>query len=174
LIEVGIALATEGGVEAVTIAAVAKAAGIKGPSLYKHFASRQALLTAIEVAVLHDLEAKVRRVTGETPRQRVIAIANAYRAYWQQVPRRYSILFRMNAADDATLAESHAFASRPLFEQMRASGIAQDRVQYLTRTLVAFLHGFVSIEIAQGFRLGGNLDEGFLAGLEAILKELEV
>jgi hypothetical protein len=34
------------------------------------------------------------------------------------------------------------------------------------------MHGFVGIEIADGFRLGGNLDAGFTAGLETILKDV--
>ena len=172
LIDIGIALATEGGVDAVTIAAVAKAAGIKGPSLYKHFSDRQALLTAIEIAILHELEVRVRQVKARAPRQRIIAIAQAYRAYWQAVPLRYSMLFRMNTAGDAALAEAHQFASRPLFEQVVAAGVPPERIPIVARTLVAFMHGFVGIEIAQGFRLAGSLDATFAAGLETVLAEV--
>ena len=172
LVEIGIALATEGGVDAVTIAAVAKGAGIKGPSIYKHFADRAALLNAIETAVLTELEHIVRQVKGRTPRTRMIAMAHAYRAYWHDVPRCYSVLFRMETVGDPALAAVHAFASAPLFEQMEAAGVPRDRLHNLTRTLVAFMHGFVSIEIASGFRLGGNLDAGFAAGVETILKDI--
>lgn len=172
LVAIGIALAAEGGVDAVTIAAVAKAAGIKGPSLYKHFADREALLTAIEIAALHELEAMLRQVKGRTPRQRILAMAHAYRAFAKAAPRRYGIIYRKNADDDGALAGVYEFAIRPLFEALAAAGVPQKRILSVARTLAPFLHGFVSMEIAQAFRLGGSLDEAFAASLETILREV--
>ena len=172
LIAIGLALATEGGADAVTIAAVAQAAGVKGPSLYKHFADREALLTAIEIAVMHDLEAVLRQVRGRTPRQRIVAMAHAYRAFGSKTPQRYGLVYRKSIADDPALAEACLFAAKPLFEALEASGLPRKRILPMSRTLVAFLHGFVSMEIAQAFRLGGNLNEAFETGLETILKDV--
>lgn len=172
LIEIGLALARAGGADAVTMAAVAQAAGVKGPSLYKHFADREALLTAIEIAVLHELEAVLRQVKGRTPRQRIVAMARAYRAFAHAAPRRYGLVYRKNVADDPALAEACLFSAKPLFEVLEAAGLSPKRILPLSRTLVAFLHGFVTMEIAQAFRLGGSLDEAFEAGLETILKEV--
>lgn len=41
-----------------------------------------------------------------------------------------------------------------------------------SRTLVAFLHGFVSMEIAEALRLCGDLDEAFEKGLSTILERV--
>ncbi len=41
------------------------------------------------------------------------------------------------------------------------------------RVLVPFLHGFVSMDLAGAFRLGGGLDEAFATGVAAILKGIE-
>jgi AcrR family transcriptional regulator len=172
LIEIGLALATDGGADAVTIAAVAQAAGIKGPSLYKHFADREALLTAIEVAVLYELEAVLRQVKGRTPRQRIVAMARAYRAFGHMAPHRYGLVYRKNVADNPTLAQACLFSAKPLFEELEAAGLSPKRILPVSRTLVAFLHGFVSMEIAQAFRLGGRLEDAFEAGLETILKDV--
>jgi AcrR family transcriptional regulator len=172
LVDIGLALATEGGADAVTIAAVAQAAGIKGPSLYKHFADREALLTAIEIAVLYELEAVLRQVKGRTPRQRIVGMAHAYRAFGHRAPRRYGLIYRKNVADDPALAEACLFSARPLFEELEAAGVPPKRILVLSRTLVAFLHGFVSMEIAQAFRLGGDLDEAFEASLTTILRDV--
>jgi AcrR family transcriptional regulator len=173
LIDIGLALATEGGSDAVTIAAVAQAAGVKGPSLYKHFADREALLTAIEIAVLHELETVLRQVKGRTPRQRIIAMARAYRTFGHTAPHRYGLVYRKNVADDPALAEACLFSAKPLFEALEAAGLPHKRILPVSRTLVAFLHGFVTMEIAQAFRLGGSLDEAFEAGLETVLREVE-
>ena len=172
LIEIGLALATEGGPDAVTIAAVAQAAGVKGPSLYKHFADREALLTAIEIAVLFELEGVLRKVKGRTPRQRIVAMAHAYRDFGRTAPLRYGLVYRKNVADEPALAEACLFSARPLFEELEATGLPPKRVLPVSRTLVAFIHGFVTMEIAQAFRLGGSLDEAFEAGLATILKEV--
>lgn len=172
LIEIGLALAAEGGADAVTIAAVAQAAGVKGPSLYKHFADREALLTAIEIAILYQLEAALRQVKGRTPRQRIVAMAHAYRAFGRMAPQRYGLIYRKNVADEPQLAEACLFSARPLFEEFEAAGLPPKRLLPLSRTLVAFMHGFVSMEIAQAFRLGGSLDDAFESALETILREL--
>ena len=172
LIDIGLALATEGGADAVTIAAVAQAAGVKGPSLYKHFADREALLTAIEIAVLYELEAVLRQVKGRTPRQRIVAMARAYRAFGRAAPQRYGLVYRKNVAETPALAEACLFSAKPLFEELEAGGLPPKRILPVSRTLVAFLHGFVSMEIAQAFRLGGSLEEAFEAGLETILNEV--
>ena len=37
------------------------------------------------------------------------------------------------------------------------------------RTIVAWAHGFVSMELAGAFRLGGDLDAAYAAGIEVIL-----
>ncbi len=172
LIEIGIALATEGGVDAVTIAAVAKVAGIKGPSIYKHFADRGALLTAIEISVLQECEVRLRAAAGKTPKQRLIAMAHVYRNYVHAAPLLYSVLYRTNIVNLQALVAVYRATIQPVFDQFEAAGVPQQRLLPLARTLVAFLHGFVSMEIAQAFHLGGGLDAAFAAGIQTILKEI--
>lgn len=172
LIDIGIALATEGGVDAVTIAAVAKGAGIKGPSIYKHFADRGSLLTAIEIKVLQEMEGWLRKVAGRTPKQRIMAMAHAYRDWALEAPLLYSVLYRSNVADLDALVEAYRTTIKPVFDEFDAAGVSPKRLLPLARTMVAFLHGFVSMQIAQAFHFGGELDAAFAAGLGTILKEL--
>lgn len=161
------------GAEALTVSAVAQRAGVKAPSLYKHFADRLALLKAVEIEVLGDLERTLRAGTrGETPRQRVAAMAAAYRAFAMEKPLRYGVIYSRNAADDPEIAAACLFAARPLFEELERAGVAPGRILPVSRTLTAFMHGFVSMEIVNAFRLGGDIDEAFEQGLETILREL--
>ncbi len=162
-----------GGPEALTVSAVAQSAGVKAPSLYKHFADRDALLKAVEIDVLQELEAALRAGTkGKTPRARLTSMAATYRRFAKEQPRRYEVIYARNLADDPELAATSQFAAKPLFEELERAGIARERILPLARTLTAFLHGFVSMEIINAFRLGGNVDEAFTEGLETILDEV--
>ena len=42
------------------------------------------------------------------------------------------------------------------------------------RTIVAWAHGFVSMELAGAFRLGGDLDAAYAFGIESILAGVSV
>ena len=53
-------LLEEGGLDAVTMAAVGDRVGVRGPSLYKHVPNRAALIRAIADAVTEDLARALR------------------------------------------------------------------------------------------------------------------
>lgn len=170
LVGIALSLIEQGGAERATVAAVAQAAGVKGPSLYKHFADREALLRAAEIAVLYELEGMLRRRTrGTTPRERLWSMAHAYRRWGTQHPHRYAMIYNSDISKDDELVAACRFAAQPLFEELKTAGIVEERVLSLSRTVVAFLHGFVSMENAQAFWLGGSVDDAFEAALETIL-----
>ena len=161
------------GEEALTVSGVAQSAGIKGPSLYKHFADRSALLKAVEIDILNELESALRAGTkGKTPRARLRSMAGTYRRFALERPRRYEVIYSRNAFDDPEIAAACLFAAKPLFDELRKAGIIENRILPLSRTLTAFLHGFVSMEIVNAFRLGGDIEEAFDEGLETILREV--
>lgn len=161
------------GPDALTVGAVAQAAGIKPPSLYKHFADRAALLKAVEIDVLHELEAYIRAgMSGATPKVRLRTMAEAYRAFGKAAPNRYRVIYSGNAFIDPEIRAACLFSAQPLFEELRAAGIAEARVLPVSRTIVPFLHGFVLMEIGSAFNLGGDVNEAFEVGLETILREI--
>ncbi len=173
LVSIALGLVEADGPEALTVSAVAQAAGVKAPSLYKHFADRQAILKAVEIEVLDDLEAVLRKETkGRTPKARLHSMAATYRRFANAQPRRYEAIYSRNAFNDPELAAACLKAAQPLFEELKAAGVADNRILPLSRTLTAFLHGFVSMEIVNAFRLGGDLDRDFEASLETILREV--
>jgi AcrR family transcriptional regulator len=173
LIGITLSLVEEGGADAATIAAVAGAAGVKGPSLYKHFADRDALLRAAEIAVLYELEAMLRKQTkGETARARLWSMARAYRRWGKRHPHRYGMIYSSDISKDDELVAACLFSAQPLFEELRAAGASETNILPLSRTVVAFLHGFVTMEIARAFWLGGSVDEAFEAALETILGQV--
>jgi len=87
----------DGGPSAVSLNAIAKAMGMSGPAIYRYFASRDELLSALVaegyaelVTTLETAEAAARR---RRPAGRLDAVADAYRAWALAHPHRYAMLF---------------------------------------------------------------------------------
>lgn len=174
LIAIARGLVEETGPDALTLGALAGRAGIRAPSLYKHFADRAAVLKAVEIALLHELAALLRRAArGDTPKARLKAMAHAYRTWGKAKPNRYRVIYSGNAFIDAEIRQACFFSAQPLFDELRAAGVPEDRILVESRTIVPFLHGFVLMEIGSAFNLGGDVDEAFETGLETILAGIE-
>ncbi|MFI9814897.1 TetR/AcrR family transcriptional regulator [Saccharothrix variisporea] len=87
----------EQGVEGISVNAIAKRMGITGPALYRYFKNRDDLLTDLIRDAWRDLaeqmEATDSATQGRPRRERVHALANAFRTYALREPHRYLLLF---------------------------------------------------------------------------------
>ena len=157
------------GLSALTMRRVAEAVGVKGPSLYKRVPDREALLRAIAVDVIDDLSAPMAKAHAtDDPRADLTAAADSYRAFVRRNPNGYMLLFTDlpsgASPDPAILA---ALGGPVVAAMARLTGQASSLEG--ARTLVAWAHGFVSMELAGAFRLGGDLDAAYAYGVAAIL-----
>jgi hypothetical protein len=66
-------------------------------------------------------------------------------------------------------AELNIRASRALFDRI-ADLAGDDRALEAARTVVAWAHGFVSMELAGAFRLDGDVDEAFAYGIDRLVE----
>jgi AcrR family transcriptional regulator len=163
-------LLEEDGLDAVTMARVGERVGVRGPSLYKHVRDRSALVRLVADDVVADLTQTIARATATSdPRADLRATAHAYRAFVHANPNGYALLFaRLGPGlepDPAALAD----VARPLIVSMGRL-VGDEGALSAARTFVAWAHGFMSMELAGAFRLGGDLDEAYAAGLETILR----
>jgi AcrR family transcriptional regulator len=87
----------DGGAEAVSLNAIAKAMGMSGPGLYRYYASRDDLLTALVAAGYGRLAAALQeaaRTADELPaEERLGRLLHAYRDWAVANPRYYQFLF---------------------------------------------------------------------------------
>jgi AcrR family transcriptional regulator len=144
--------------------AVAEVVGVRAPSLYKRFPDRAALLQAIAVDTARELGALLRECDANpSPLQ---AMAHAYRGFARKWPRSYALLF----APDLSV-EERAAAAEPVLARLRELVGARQALP-AARMLTAWLHGFVTMEEAGAFRLGGDIDEAFDYGLDTLLMAL--
>ncbi|MEO8878251.1 MAG: TetR/AcrR family transcriptional regulator [Polyangiaceae bacterium] len=152
---------------------VALAVGVRTPSLYGRFVDRGALVDAIELDLWLELGRRLAVDGGErSPVAKLTAQANAYRKFAKSNPEGYALLYRRDAgrSEAGTAARGAAVATSlgPL-----AALVGEKDALAAARVLTPFLHGFVSMELAGAFRLGGGLDEAFAHGVAAILKGLK-
>jgi AcrR family transcriptional regulator len=165
-------LIDKGGLEALSMQAVAEAVGVRAPSLYKRYADRAALVRAVR----SDVAVQMRRLLDKAastgnPAKDLRAIAHGQRAYARRSPHLYALLFATN--DDAAdlSPQDNASMMATLFERMGRFGSATHMLEG-ARLLVSFTHGFAQMEAAGAFRMGGDLNAAFDFGLEKILSAL--
>jgi AcrR family transcriptional regulator len=172
IIAAGRALLESGGLEAVTMQAVAARVGVRAPSLYKRVPSRAALIAAIGEAALDDL---ARSITPPSKDRDAAAglrgVALAYRAFAHANPRAYELLFMNLSPESRPPSASNALAAAPLLglaERM----VGPERTLEAARLMTAFAHGFVSMELAGQFRFGGDVDAAYRYGVDILVDAL--
>jgi AcrR family transcriptional regulator len=168
LVAFALALLERGGEGAVTMQAVAAAAGIKGPSLYKRYPTRDLLLDDVAREGLFDLDQRL--AAARKKPQPLEAMARAYRAFALERPHLYALLFAARP-EGGDLVARRAETVRPLLDALSGRVGARDALA-AARLLTAWLHGFVSMELAGAFRLGGRPADDFEWGLGRVLRSL--
>ncbi len=160
------------GPQGLTMRAVAAATGVRAPSLYKHVGSRAELIRLVAsdavAALADDLQAAAS--TGE-PRRDLAAIARSYRAFAHARPEAYRLLFSAGSEEERIDPGLNVRASETVL-RTTARLVGPDQALPAARTAVAWAHGFVSMELSDAFRLGGDVDEAFAYGIERIVAAL--
>jgi len=161
------------GLDAVTLAAVAAAVGVRTPSLYNHVGGLDDLRCGVALTALRELGDALRdAAVGRAGDDALTALAHAYRAYARDHPGRYAATQRAPAAADAELAAAGARAVDVLLAVLRGYGLAGDEAIHAARAVRSALHGFVSLEAGGGFGIPVDLDESFDRMIQALARGL--
>ncbi|MFF2275199.1 TetR/AcrR family transcriptional regulator [Agromyces sp. NPDC058126] len=169
------------GLGGLTMQAVADRVGVRAPSLYKRVRNRGELVRSIAASTVAELGARLdspgepREPGGpgaEPAGERdaafadVARLARVLRAFAHERPAAYRLVFA--SGDDSGLeVEVLREASAPLLV-VAAELAGPDHALDAARTLTAWVTGFISMELAGAFRLGGDVDRAFEFGVERI------
>ncbi|MBC8099804.1 MAG: TetR/AcrR family transcriptional regulator [Armatimonadetes bacterium] len=151
------------GVDALSLNKLAAALNIKAPSLYRYFASKTALMHAINTQTTHALVWALQAAadfSGHEPLLRATHMARAYRVFVHANPVMYALAFGNPAPDerpDAALAEQLA---QPL-QTVMAALVGEANALIALRGIWALIHGFVMLELTAQFQREGDLDVAF-------------
>jgi AcrR family transcriptional regulator len=98
-------LEASGSEESVTLRSVAREVGIAAPSIYAHFADREAIVDAVVDAAfvqLGEATGLASDGSGQDPVTRLLAGCQAYARFAMERPGRYRMMFGRVRPDDAT------------------------------------------------------------------------
>jgi AcrR family transcriptional regulator len=172
IVAAGRELLDQGGLDAVTMQAVAERVAVRAPSLYKRLPSRAALIAAIGAAAVDDLAGRIAPLAADPdPADAIRRMASAVRAFAHANPRAYELIFLSQPDDARPPAERTAAASAPVLAAVERL-VGRERALDAARLVTAFTHGFVSMELNGAFRLGGDVDEGFRYGMDRLIAAL--
>ena len=151
-------LLEESGPAGLTMQAVAERVGVRAPSLYKRFRDRDALLVAVAQATIDELAERF-----EAEGLDLAGLARAYRTFARERPEAFRLVFT-SAAPQEALERSSAPVIRAA-----AAAAGDEHALDAARLFTAWATGFLQMELAGAFRLGGDVDEAFAYGLERIV-----
>ena len=149
LVEAAMAVVERGGIETVSLSAIAKALGVSQPAPYRHFADRDALLTEVVREGFElfaaALKAAPKRAKGHEALSRM---AQAYLRFGLDHPGLYKAMFASHLlpqARDGVALQATASASFALLVDAIAAP-DPERAQRIALRIWASLHGIVMLQ----------------------------
>jgi AcrR family transcriptional regulator len=167
IVAAGRRLLEERGMQALTMQDVARAVGVRAPSLYKRVRDRADLVRLILDDVADELTSVLDAAasTGD-PVANVHAMTSAYRRFAHSNPVTYTLMFAPPAVPGAT---ARSVRSSATFLRTITGLVGPERALPAARMIVAWAHGFIMMELAGAFRLGGDVEQAWDFGLDRIL-----
>jgi len=150
IIDAGRDILESAGPSGLTMQAVAERVGVRAPSLYKRIRDREALLSAVAEASVDMLTSRLDAAGDDLSR-----LAVAYRSFAHERPEAFRLLFSGSAPEDALHRASAAVL------RACADLVGPERALDAARLFTAWATGFLQMELAGAFRLGGDIDAAF-------------
>ncbi len=167
IVAAGRQLLEERGTDALTMRDVADAVGVRAPSLYKRVRGRSDLFRLILEDVADELTSALDGAASSgDPAANIRAMAAVYRAFAHSNPVAYTLMFAPQAVPGATARSVRSSATLLRVVEELAG---RQHALPAARTIVAWAHGFITMELAGAFRLGGDVDQAWDFGLDRIL-----
>lgn len=150
IVATGRALIETGGPARLTMQAVANRVGVKAPSLYKRVRDREALLQLVAQATADDLAQRL-----EASDRTLYGLAHAYRGFAKEHPEGFRLMF----ATEGSVQSLERITATVL--QLGRELVGEDEALEAARLITAWATGFIDMELAGAFRLGGDVDRAF-------------
>jgi AcrR family transcriptional regulator len=155
-------LADEVGLEKLTLAALAPRLGVRMPSLYKHVTGIDELRQLMTVQAKRETADLLARATaGKSGSQALLAMLVAWRNWAKAHPGRYATTVRAPDGDEIEDSEASNAVLDIIYASLGSYRLEGDDAVNAVRLLRAHLHGFVSLEKAEGFKFPNDIDHSF-------------
>lgn len=151
------------GLEALSLARLAEALGVRTPSLYNHVSGLEGVRRGLALRGLRELTRRVTRAAiGKNGEEGILAVADAYRTFAKEHPGLYAAgLLRAPSPDETELASASNEVLEILSAVLAPYDLRGDELIHALRAFRSLAHGFVSLELAGGFGIPVDLDTSY-------------
>ena len=170
IVAAGRQLAELHGVAGLTMQAVADAVGVRAPSLYKRVRDRDELLELVVAASIADMTARLEAQQQADPRERLTALADVMRAFAHERPVGWGLVFGAHGAPRPEPAASVG-AVTPLLDAV-AELTGPEHALDGARLMTAWATGYITMELNDRLKMGGDIDAAWRWGLGRIVDSL--
>ena len=182
VVQAAAALADESGIGQLTLADLAARLGVRTPSLYNHVAGLPGLHRDLALMGTRELVARLGRAAiGKSGDAAVLALCQAYRAFVNERPGLYAATVRsalLTDQPDPELNAAQKDAVDVVLMVLSAYQLNASNAIHAARGLRSLVHGFATLETADGFGIPLDLDisfqqliQNYTAGLRARIAE---
>ena len=172
IIAVGRELVEEGGLDALTMHAVALRIGVRPPSLYKHVRDRRDLLAEVVAATVMDVAERMEAAQAVAdPRRSIVMQISELRRFALARPHDYFLVFGSSPGVPRPMSDALERALRPLLDAMTAL-LGPDHALDGARFMTAWANGFLTMELTGALQLGGDIAAAWEWGLQRAVAAL--
>lgn len=150
------------GLEAVTLAAIARKLNVRSPSLFNHIKGLPELKRELSLYGLNMLSGVLESaVIGKKEDEAIFALANAYVQFSREHPGLYELTLRIPEPDDSEMEMASSQIINLLNEIFIDYHLTDNETIHAIRGFRSILHGFSSLNQKNAFGLPVNLEESF-------------
>jgi AcrR family transcriptional regulator len=173
IIQAGRDIVESAGFARLTMQAVADRVGVRPPSLYKRVRSRDVLVGLIAEATVRDLGQRLAAVGASgDPRRDLAELARSFRAFAHACPAGYQLIFAPHPDSARPGLDAVTRAVAPVM-RVAANLAGEQHALEAARTITAWANGFISMELAGAFKLGGDIDHAYEFGIACLADALD-
>lgn len=176
VIQAAAELADRDGLDKLSIATLARALGVKAPSLYNHVDGLPGLQRALALRGIQALTDRLLRAgVGKSGPEALRALAHAYRCFILEHPGLYAATVRSPYGQEPPDPELDRAAREPVevvLAALAAYNFDKTEALHAVRGLRSLVHGFATLELAGGFGIPLSVEESFNDLVERYLQGL--
>ena len=155
-------LADSEGLDRLTLARLADRLGVRPPSLYAHVDGLDDLRGRVGARAAAQMTAEVSAAAaGRAGHDALQAVADAYRRFAHAHPGMYAAMQRAPEDPESEAATAAGRLLEVFAAVLRGYGLEGDDAIHAIRLVRSALHGFVTLEQDEGFRMPVSLEETY-------------
>ena len=174
IISLSVKIVNKEGLQALTMARLARDFKVKPPSVYKHIRNIHDVYDELGIICLEALIRLIQEnVFGLSGDAAVFELARSFRKYGKKNPGLYQAMQLTHVKRSARFQKSAAALMGLLSRLIASYHVTGENQVHAIRLFRCILHGFIDLEIQQGFGLEQNLEKSFTMAIHGFISALK-